>query len=384
MEKLIILRYGELYLKGKNRGWFEKVLINNIKNALHGVKYAFEKTQGRYLVSGYAAADESVLIERLKKIAGLHSLSIAYKIPTDWEEIVKTCVSLAPAKGTFKVDCNRADKTFKYKTPYIAAEIGYHVLQSNPGLSVDVHTPESVINLDIRENGSTYIYSEKFPCIGGLPVGVSGNGMVLLSGGIDSPVAAYKMLKRGLNIRAVHFESYPYTSISAQEKAVDLAKRLKGHAGNIDLYMVPFKEIQDEIHKNCAEAYMITIMRRFMMRIAEVLAKKHNCGCLITGESLGQVASQTVPGITVSNAVLESLPVLRPLIGCDKEEIMREARFIGTYDISIRPYDDCCTVFLPENPVIAPDTETAAGCEAKLDIDGLVSRAVANVKLIKI
>lgn len=384
MEKLILLRYGELHLKGRNRGWFEKVLIQNIKKSLNGLEFSFEKTQGRYFITCYKDADETEITARLKKIAGLHSYSIAYKIKTDWQGILDACAALAPKKGSFKAECNRADKTFMYRTPQIVSGIGERLLRDNPALRVDLHGPEHVISVDIRESGATFIYGARFPLSGGLPVGTGGCGMVLLSGGIDSPVAAYMMIKRGLAIKAVHFQSYPFTSISAQEKARDLAKELKGYAGNIDLFMVPFKEIQEAIHSCCPENYMITLMRRFMMRIAETLALEKNCGCLITGESLGQVASQTTESITVTNAAVKSLPVFRPLIGCDKEEIVRLARAIGTYDISIRPFEDCCTVFLPENPVIKPDIGSALKYEAALDAYGLTARAVENTEIIKL
>ena len=384
MEKIILLRYGELHLKGRNRGWFEKILIENIKRTLSGLTFDFEKTQGRYLISGYPEGQEGQIISRLEKIIGLHSYSIAYKIKTDWRQILDTCVLTAPKSGTFKVECNRADKTFQHRTPYITAEAGFHILQSNGALKVDVHRPQTTISIDIRENGVTYVFGDKTALLGGLPVGTGGSGLVLLSGGIDSPVAAYLMTKRGVTINAVHFQSYPYTSIAAQEKVAELAKTLKDYCGNINLFMVPFKEIQDAIRKHAPENYMITIMRRFMMRIAESIAGRKKYGCLITGESLGQVASQTVESITVTNSVVKSLPVFRPLIGCDKEEIIKTARRIGTYDISIKPYEDCCTVFVPQNPVIKPDIKTACQYEEKLDVETLVKTAVDNTELIKI
>ena len=384
MEKIILLRYGELHLKGRNRGWFEKVLIDNIKKSLNGLTFAFEKTQGRYLISGYPDSQEGQIISRLKKVIGLHSYSIACKIKTDWRGILDACAAAAPKTGTFKVECNRADKTFQYRTPFITAEAGFHILQSNAALKVDVHEPQTTINIDIRENGFTYIFAQKEQLSGGLPVGTGGSGLVLLSGGIDSPVAAYLMAKRGVTINAVHFQSYPYTSVAAQEKVIELAKTLKDYCGNINLFMVPFKEIQDAIHKNAPENYTITLMRRFMMRIAESTATQRKYGCLITGESLGQVASQTVESITVTNSVVKTLPVFRPLIGADKEEIIKIARQIGTYDISIKPYEDCCTVFVPQNPVIKPDIETALKYESKLDVETLIKTAVENTELIKI
>ena len=384
MEKLILLRYGELHLKGRNRGWFERVLIENIKTALSGLEYKFERTQGRYFIYDYADAVEPQILARLKKVIGLRSYSIAYKIKTDWKGIMDACLSLAPEAGAFKVECNRADKTFAYKTPQITAEAGFHILESNGKLKVDLHNPDTVINIDIRENGSTYIFGERVSLSGGLPVGTGGGGMVLLSGGIDSPVAAYLMAKRGLSIKAVHFQSYPYTSVSAQEKVIELSVKLKEYCGGIGLFMVPFKEIQDAIRKSCPENYMITIMRRFMMLIAEKMALRHKCDCLITGESLGQVASQTVESITVTGSAVSSLPVFRPLIGMDKEEIIKTAKNIGTYDISIKPYDDCCTVFLPQNPVIRPDLKTALSYEAHMDVEGLVNTAIENTELIKV
>ena len=265
----------------------------------------------------------------------------------------------------------------------IERHLGGVVLDKNPNLKVDLYNPELVINVEIRVNNKTYIYSNLYPCANGLPLGSAGKGLLLLSGGIDSPVAGYLMSKRGLKLEAVHFHSYPYTSAQAKEKVIELAKEISEYCGEIKLHVVSFTEIQEQIHKNCDAEYMITIMRRIMMRIAERLCKENGLGAIVTGESLGQVASQTMQSMTVTNSVV-SLPVFRPVIAFDKEEIMNVARKIGTYETSILPYEDCCTVFLPKNPVIRPTISRAEYLEKSLDIDSLVETAVLNEEIIDI
>ena len=264
------------------------------------------------------------------------------------------------------------------------AYVGEYMLNKSADLSVNLFNYDFDVNIDIRENNYTYIFYEKIPCVGGLPVGTSGNGMILISGGIDSPVAAYCMAKRGVQLYAIHFHSYPYTSERAKEKVIDLLKALKKYCGSIKLLVVPFTDIQYSIKENCPIEYMITIMRRFMMEIAEKMAKQYECGAIITGESLGQVASQTMESIIVTNDKV-SLPVYRPLIGMDKDDIVDISKKIGTFDISILPYEDCCTVFLPEKPVIRPTLDTTKKLESKIsNRDELINTAIENIEIIDI
>ncbi len=273
----------------------------------------------------------------------MHSISVAYKIKTNLADISKIAISMAPASGSFRVTVNRADKRFPLTSTEIGSKIGSDIWKSNNNLKVDLFNFETEIFIDIRESEYTYLFNDRIMCAQGMPVGSSGNGLLLLSGGIDSPVAGYMMAKRGMRLYAIHYHSAPYTSEMAKQKVIDLAKIAKQYSGNISLHIIPFTEAQLAIHKVSAE-FMITIMRRFMMRIAERVAKKENCGAIITGESLGQVASQTLQSITVTNSVIEDLPVFRPLIGMDKAEIIEIANKIGSFETSILPYEDCCTI----------------------------------------
>lgn len=383
MDKVILLRYGELFLKGRNRSYFEGALARNIKAALSPFNCKFSRTQNRYYVEEYSFEDEYAIVERLTKVFGLHSLSIAVKVKTDYEGIFAAAVDSAPYTGTFRVNVKRADKKLSMNSMQIAVEAGARILRARPELSVDLHDPDSVVNIDIRENGFTYIFGESVPCAGGMPVGTAGKGMLLLSGGFDSPVAGWRMAKRGVKVCAVHYHSYPHTSLQAKEKVVDLAKKLTPWCGDITLYVVPFTHIQEEIHLRCKAEFMITVMRRVMVRIAERLAEKEGCGCLITGESLGQVASQTMESITSTEDAVERLPVFRPLIAMDKTEILEQAERIDTYDISKQPFEDCCTVFLPRDPVIHPKLDEARAEEAKLEgEDRLIEEAAANAEIL--
>ena len=382
MEKVILLRFGEIYLKGKNRFSFEKQLLDNIKHALKGIKYTLNRMHGRYLIEDISEGEVIEVESRVKRVFGLHSYSIALKLPTDMEVLKKACLSYLPEKGSFRFTVNRADKRFPLNSQQIATALGGSALAHSPDLKVDLFTPDKEIFVDVREEGHTFIFSDKTPCVGGMPVGCSGKGVVLLSGGIDSPVAAYRMAKRGLRMYGVHFHSFPYTSPMAKQKVVDLARILSSYQGGFDLFVVSFTEIQRQIHEKCPEEYMITIMRRIMMRIAERIAKENGCGSITTGESLAQVASQTQESILVTNETVETLPVFRPLIGMDKEEIIATAREIGTFDKSIEPYEDCCTVFLPKYPVIKPKPELIRSAEAKLDVEGLIASALADLEVI--
>lgn len=385
MERVILLRFSEIFLKGNNRKFFEKKLIDNIKETLKSYEYRFSTSQNRYVVSDYDVDLETEIVERLKKVFGIYSLSVANKVKTDFDEIRKAAVDLfddTPLK--FRVTVRRADKSVEIPSPVMAAEIGGDILEKYPETSVDLTNFDKEVYVDIRENGYTYIFLDKIHCAGGMPVGSSGKALCLLSGGIDSPVAAYMMAKRGLQIDAIHFHSMPYTSEQAKEKVVSLAKIVSAYAGHIKLYVVPFTEIQENIHKFCPPEYMITIMRRIMMRISERLAMQINAGALVTGESLGQVASQTMQSITVTNKVIERLPVFRPLIGFDKEEIVKISKHIDAFETSILPYQDCCTIFLPKNPVIRPKLELIERAEKALDVEGLIKRAMDNIEVIEV
>lgn len=384
MNKVLLLKFGELFLKGRNRREFLKLLRYNIEQKLKKLTYKLSETQGRLVVSNFSADIEDELISRLQKVFGLIGVASAVEIDTAMEDIEKYVGGFDVENyKTFKIEAKRADKTFPMTSMEIERHLGGVVLDKNPNLKVDLYNPELVINVEIRVNNKTYIYSNLYPCANGLPLGSAGKGLLLLSGGIDSPVAGYLMSKRGLKLEAVHFHSYPYTSAQAKEKVIELAKEISKYCGEIKLHVVSFTEIQEQIHKNCDAEYMITIMRRIMMRIAERLCKENGLGAIVTGESLGQVASQTMQSMTVTNSVV-SLPVFRPVIAFDKEEIMDVARKIGTYETSILPYEDCCTVFLPKNPVIRPTISRAEYLEKSLGIDSLVETAVLNEEIIDI
>lgn len=374
----ILIRFGEIFLKGNNRAYFESLLIKNIKNSLTGIDYRFSKTQGRYYIEEFNPEDMDEIISRLTKVFGIHSISPTVKVKTDFDEICKAAASITPSQGVFRVTVKRADKRFPMTSMELGAKIGGYLLKHTGGkLKVNLFEYDFDLNVDLRESGYSYLFYDKIMGAQGLPTGCSGNAMLLLSGGIDSPVAGYVMAKRGLRIFAIHYHSFPYTSELALQKVKDLAKKLTAYCGDIKLAVVPFTEIQYAIHEHCPQEFMITIMRRFMMRIAERIAIKNECGALITGEALGQVASQTMQSIQVTNSVV-TLPVFRPLIGSDKSEIIDIANKIDTFDISIRPYEDCCTVFLPKNPVIKPKIEDAVEYESRLDIDALIDKAVEN------
>lgn len=375
----ILIRYGELFLKGNNKGFFESTLIRNIKASLAGLEYKFIKAQGRFFVEDFHDSDREEVLSRLKKVFGIHSLSPARKVKSDLDEISRVADELVPKEGKFRVTVKRADKRFPVNSMSAAAEIGGRLLDASSLRAVDLFHFDFELNVDIRENGYSYLFYEKIPGAEGLPTGTGGKAMLLLSGGIDSPVAAYKIAKRGVKLCCVHYHSFPYTSELALQKVKDLAKKISAYATGLELFVVPFTEIQYAIHENCPAEFMITIMRRFMMRIAERLAKENHCGALVTGESLGQVASQTMESIQVTNSVV-SLPVFRPLIGDDKSEIITIAEKLDTFQISIRPYEDCCTVFLPKNPVIHPKISDAERFEQKLNMDALIESAIARTE----
>lgn len=385
MEKNILIRYNEIHLKGKNRGFFEELLYKNIKNALFEFNAELKKVAGRYILSGYEEKDERKILNRLCQVAGVYSVSPAYVVDTNYEKLSALVTGLLKDEnGTFKINTNRADKTFMQSSMQISSEIGGDCLESNKNLSVDLHNPEHVINIDVRENGKTFVYNKTMMGVGGMPVGSSGKGLVLLSGGIDSPVSCYLMNKRGVKLAAVHFHSYPYTSNLAREKVEKLAKILTRYNGDFTIYMVNVAKIQEAIRDNCHSSFLITLLRRFMYRISEKIAKDHHIPMIVTGENLGQVASQTIESMTVIENVIDSTVVLRPLITFDKIEIIDIARKIDTYETSIEPFEDCCTVFLPKDPVTKPKLENVLKEESKLDVEKLMSDALATIEKVVI
>ncbi len=382
MKKVIIIRWGEIHLKGKNRGHFERLLENNIKHALKSYNCSLRKISGRYVVEGVDEFLFDDVVKSLSKVGGIHSISPCYLIKTDLQNIINTANFVMKEKtGTFKVETKRADKSFSLNSVELSRKIGGVVLKSNVDLKVDVHSPDVILNLDLRETGETLVFTDTIKMMGGMPSGSSGKGLLMISGGIDSPVAGYMMAKRGMKLDAIHFHSYPYTSEMAKEKVIELAKAVSCYTGGLRLYIVSFTKIQEAIHECCKEEYMITLMRRFMMKISETIAKNNGLQAIVTGESLGQVASQTIESITSSNSVV-SMPVLRPLIAFDKLDIIEISEKIGTYETSILPYEDCCTVFLPKHPLIKPNLEKVKLEEGHLEVDKLINEAISTIEII--
>ena len=385
MEKVIILRYAEIYLKGKNRGFFERALETNLIRALKDIPHELIKNSGRYLIQNFYEEDTELIMDKIKKVFGVHTISLAYETASDLDSIFEAVKLHARASGTFKIESHRGDKKYPMTSVEISKEIGGRLLAYAKGaLSVDVHTPSFTIRVDIRENGKALVFGEFIEAVNGMPVGTAGKGVLLLSGGIDSPVAGYMMAKRGMKVDCLHFHSYPYTNMQAKEKVVDLARILSEYTCGTRLCTVSVTHIQEEIHEKCKPELMITLLRRFMYRIAERHALRIGATCLITGESLGQVASQTIEGITSSNSVVETLPVLRPLIGFDKNEIIEKSVKMGAYETSILPFEDCCTVFLPDFPAIRPKLSEILKEEAKLDVEGLIEEAFASFEKIEL
>ena len=379
MKKVIIIRYAELFLKGKKRGFFERAFEKNIERALEDISHRLLKQCGRYLVVDFEEYEIEEIITRLKKVFGIHTMSVAYETDADMDAIFETAKIVCRPTGTFKVVSHRGDKKFPMTSVEISRALGGRLLSYYHDLKVDVHEPEFSVYVDIREGGKALVFGEFFEGANGMPVGTAGKGLLLISGGIDSPVAGYMMAKRGMNVDCLHFHSYPYTNMQAKEKVIDLAKTLAQYSCGTHLCTVSVTHIQEEIHKKCRPELMITLLRRFMFRIAERHAKRIGAQCLITGESLGQVASQTIEGVTSSNSVVEELPVLRPLIGFDKNEIIEKSVKMGAYEISILPYEDCCTVFLPDYPATRPKLKDILREEAKLDVEGLIETAFESM-----
>lgn len=387
MNRIILVRYTEIHLKGLNRPFFEKKLIANMKSSLKGIPCKIYHEQGRIYVHSVPDDSFDEAIDRLRRVFGIHSLSPAYVVDKDWDNVVNTCYELMEkeiersGKISFKVFARRSDKHYFMNSDAINREMGGLMLERFPCLHVDIHNPEIKLCIEIRD--SAYVYCEEIPCANGMPIGSAGKATLLISGGIDSPVAGYMMAKRGLILSAVHFYSYPYTSERARDKVVELAGLLSKYAGPIRLFLVPFTDIQMKIYDECPEKETTVIMRRLMMKIAERIAVSEESRALITGEALGQVASQTLESLCVTNDAV-SMPVFRPLIGLDKDEIMELARKIGTYETSILPYEDCCTVFVPKHPVTKPDLETLRASEAAVDFSELIEKAIADTELMTV
>ncbi|QDX95593.1 tRNA 4-thiouridine(8) synthase ThiI [Brevibacillus laterosporus] len=380
---VILIRYGELALKGRNRDQFEDTLMRNVRNVLvtHSSVEVYRRYGRMYVQLNGENAYE--VMEKLQAVFGITSISPTIQVEQTEEAIkegtLRLVQSLSPAPRTFRVDTRRADKRYPMASMDVSRMVGTHLLRNIEGLKVDLHQPEASVKVEIRAEG-TFISSETLPCAGGLPVGASGKVLLLLSGGIDSPVAGWMTMKRGVRLEAIHFHSYPYTSERALEKVKDLAQKLTKWGGSVRLHTVPFTVIQEAIREHCPEEYNITIMRRFMMRIAEKVAQKRKALALATGESLGQVASQTLESMYTINHVVK-IPILRPLVAMDKSEITEIARSIDTFDLSILPYEDCCTIFTPKNPATRPRVELAERYEQKLDVEALVNDAVARTEL---
>lgn len=389
MREIILVKYGEMALKGQNRGTFEDVLLRNIRYRLKKLgSFSYSKAQSTIYVVPEAESDDAcgeLLAEampRLKKVFGIAALARALTCEKDFADISERSIpyladALNAAK-TFKVEAKRADKAFPMKSPQICAELGGILLEHYPHLTVDVNHPDVTVTVEIRDRNA-YVHAARERGAGGLPVGTAGNAMLLLSGGIDSPVAAYMMAKRGLRVTACHFASPPYTSERALLKVEQLCEKLTPWCGSMAFYCVPFTEIQEQLQRNCPEEYFTILMRRLMMEIACRLAEREECGAIITGESLGQVASQTLYALQCTDAVA-TMPVLRPLIGMDKTEIVEIARKIDTFDISIQPYEDCCTVFTPRHPKLRPHLDDVAAAQAEVDFAPLVEAAVAGAE----
>ncbi|MGI9953316.1 tRNA uracil 4-sulfurtransferase ThiI [Moorellaceae bacterium AZ2] len=382
MYSTLLVRYGEISLKGKNRSEFEQRLLANIDTALAGLPpRKIRKTFGRIFIE--LKEDWEEVRERLQRVFGVVSFSPVVEAPLDIAAIRERALYvLQNTPGhTFKVETKRSNKGFPYKSPEINHLVGGYLL-ARTGQKVDVHTPDRVVHLEIRDDGA-YIYSQIIPGPGGLPVGITGRGVLLLSGGLDSPVAGWLGLKRGLELTGLHFHSFPFTSERSKEKVIELGRVLARYAGGFRLVVAHFTAIQKAIRQSCPEELYVTVMRRMMFRIAEKVAHREGALALLTGESLGQVASQTLESIAVINSVVE-LPVLRPVISWDKTEIVELARKIGTYEISIQPYEDCCTLFVPRHPATKPRLEKVEKAEENLDVEGLVQKCLENLEIIEI
>lgn len=382
MEKVVLIKYGELTTKKGNRNFFIKTLYQNLQNKLEGLHVKISRDISRMYIE-FEESELDTVLSKINQVFGIHTYQVASKVPTSLDEIKKNILELMKDKsGTFKVETKRSDKNFPILSTEFSRQMGGLLLKNNSNLSVDVHTPDTTLFIEILER-FTYLYTDTYYGLGGYPVGTQPRGMLMLSGGIDSPVAGYLALKRGVKIDAVYFEAIPHTSIEARNKVIELSRKLSVYTNRINLHIVPFTEIQESIYKECNPEYCITIMRRMMYRIMEKLAKKHKGLVIINGESIGQVASQTLASMSVINNVT-NMPVIRPVACLDKLEIIELAKKIDTYETSILPYEDCCTVFVPKHPVIHPNLEECLKNEEKFDYEEMIQRTIDHVQTIVI
>ena len=386
MKPLIAVSFGELFLKGANRKQFYDNALSHILKNIKSIGYDRYYGESAKL---YIEADEEKfdkIIEQLQKVFGIAYIDIVYRTEKNIDDIFETVkksieYAYANEKLTFKVQTKRVDKSFDYKSPEFNVLIGDKILDNFDNLKVDVHNPDFKVYIEIKNN--VYIYTKRYKGLGGLPIGSSGEGLLMLSGGIDSPVAGYLMAKRGMKVHALHFHSYPYTSLQAKQKATDLAQIMSDYTGPMNLYMVNISEIYKEIATNCDRRETTILSRRFMVRIAEKLSEQHGYQALITGDSLGQVASQTIESLSVVEEATK-LPIFRPLIAMDKKDIVDLSKEIGSYEKSIEPFDDCCSIFAPDNPLTKPKLHYMKMSEEKLDVDRLVGEALDTIEIIKI
>lgn len=387
-QAVLLIRYGEIGLKGKNRPQFEAALAKQLRNALRPwPQLNVERHHGRFTVAipdEFPEDKDVELLDAVRSVFGIVSVSPAFRFPPVVESL--QCVALAAyrsalmspdAPSSFKVDSRRSNKSFVWNSMEINRRLGAYLLKEGPPLPVDVRNPDLTVSVEVADE--IYVYVDVLRGPGGLPVGSSGRAALLLSGGIDSPVAGWLAMKRGLEIDCIHFHSFPYTSERARQKAIDLARRLTRYDARMRLFLVQVTPIQEAIHAHAPAEFSITLLRRMMVRIAERLARQHDCQALVTGDSLGQVASQTIESLSVTEEAT-AMPILRPLIAMDKEEIVELAKKIDTYSLSILPYEDCCTVFMPRNPATRPQLERVKKFESMLDVDNLVDKAVADAE----
>ena len=377
MQELIMIKYGELTTKKANRKIFINTLYQNIQKVLKEENVDITKDNVRMFIK---CEDAKKIAHKLQKVFGILSIVIAYKVNNNINDVLEKSLEIMDKeKHTFKVVTKRSDKSYPIHSMEYSKKLGAEILK-NSNFKVDVHNPEITLTVEIRTEG-TFVYTNEIKGIGGYPIGVAGKGLLMLSGGIDSPVAGFLALKRGVNVEGIYFESPPHTSVEAKNKVISLANILNEYSGKIKLHIVPFTQIQEAIFKNCPDTYMITIMRRMMYRIAAKYAEKIGAKILINGESIGQVASQTLESISCINNVT-NMPVIRPVACYDKLEIIALSKKINTYETSILPYEDCCTVFVPKHPVIKPELEKCEEYEKRFDYDSLIEKAIDNIEVI--
>ena len=384
MDKIILIKYGELTTKKANRNLFINKIYENMKQLLSDYNVTIIKNRVRMFIELHDDKNIDKVVNIVKNIFGIHSIVIAYKVKTDIEEIKKNILTIISNIdfNTFKVETDRADKSFPIQSTEFSKQIGAHILKNIPNKKVDVHNPDYLLKIEIR-NDYTYIYTKEIKALGGYPVGIAGKGLLMLSGGIDSPVAGYLAMKRGIKLECIYFESPPHTSPQAKEKVKKLISKLNTYQTSIKLHVINFTELQEAIYKNINPEYMITIMRRMMYRISERVMSERKCMVIINGESVGQVASQTLTSMSVINSVTNT-PIIRPVACLDKLEIIDIARKIDTYETSILPYEDCCTIFLPKHPVINPNLDKAIKYEEKINYEEMITKAINEKETINI